>query len=234
MAKAKESKETTQPQTAQQSEAQPNQTQQPQSMQNTAQGGGRQGIARRESSAPSLFSASPFAFMRRCTEDMDRLFEEFGMGRGLMPNFFGRELAPRRPESSGVFSQAIWSPQVEVFKRGDQLVIRADLPGLNKDDVHLDLTDDALTIEGERRFEHEENQGGVYRSERSYGSFRRQIPLPEGVNAENATATFRDGVLEVTMPMPEPRRASRRIEIQDAPQSETNQQANAQATGQNR
>ena len=110
----------------------------------------------------------------------------------------------------------MWNPPVETFQRGDQLVVRADLPGLAKDDVNVEVTDDAVIISGERRHEFEEEKDGVYRSERSYGSFCRAIPLPEGAIADNAKADFKDGVLEITMPAP-PREATRgrRIEIGD-------------------
>jgi HSP20 family protein len=108
----------------------------------------------------------------------------------------------------------IFNPQVETFQRGDQLVVRADLPGLSKDDINVDVTDDAIIISGERRDEFEDEREGVYRTERSYGSFYRAIPLPEGAIADNAKAQFKDGVLEITMPAP-PREATRgrRIEI---------------------
>lgn len=108
----------------------------------------------------------------------------------------------------------MWSPQVETFQRGDQLVIRADLPGLAKEDVQVEVTDEAVILQGERRSEVEEDREGFYRSERSYGSFYRTIPLPDGAIGDNAQATFKDGVLEITMPAP-PREAARgrRIEI---------------------
>jgi HSP20 family protein len=79
---------------------------------------------------------------------------------------------------------------VEVFDRNGQLVVRADLPGLTKDDIREEVTNDAVIIEGECRSEHEERQGGIFRSERSYGTFHRQIPLPEDINAAQATASF--------------------------------------------
>jgi HSP20 family protein len=85
---------------------------------------------------------------------------------------------------------------------------------LTKDDVQVEVSDDGLTIGGERRSEHEEHQSGTVRSERQYGTFRRHIPLPEGVNVEQATATFKDGVLEVTMPAPPQQVRGHRIEIQ--------------------
>jgi len=95
----------------------------------------------------------------------------------------------------------------------EYLIVRADLPGLSKDDVKIHITDDQLIIEGERRQEREENEGGFYRSERSYGSFYRSIPLPEGVSDEDVKASFRDGVLEITMPVSKREQRHRQIEI---------------------
>ena len=123
-----------------------------------------------------------------------------------------REVSPwRTGQRTGT---TLWSPQIETFHRGDQFVVRADLPGLKKEDVNIELTDDSLTIEGERREEHEEDREGYYRSERSYGSFYRVVPLPEGAIAESAKAKFENGVLEVEIQAP-PREVSRkrRIEI---------------------
>jgi len=147
--------------------------------------------------------ASPFAAMRRWSEDMDRLFQDFGFGRigfGLSPwrNIaeIGRQIGPRRGGRSD------WEPQVEVFRRGDNVVVRADLPGLKKEDVNVEVEDDVLTISGERNEEHEEKREGFYRSERSYGEFYRAIPLPEGVNSDQCEASFKDGVLEVTLRAP--------------------------------
>jgi hypothetical protein len=109
----------------------------------------------------------------------------------------------------------------------------ADLPGLTKDDINVDITDDALVIRGERKSEREENEEGYYRSERSYGSFYRQIPLPEGVNVDDADATFRDGVLEITMTAPE--RAAeqcRRLEIREGSEGEAQSRGQGAAAGQ--
>ena len=149
-------------------------------------------------------AATPFSFMRRFSEEMDRLFEDFGLGRGWMTPMLDKANLP----------QGVWSPQVEMFERDNQLVLRADLPGLTKDDVNVEFTDDGITIEGERKNENEERGEGYYRSERSYGSFYRRIPVPEGVRAEDAEATFENGVLEIIMPTAkrEPSK-TRRIEI---------------------
>src|SRR4029453_9986933 len=115
---------------------------------------------------------SPFTFMRRFSEKMDRLFEDFGFGRGWLAPSFESGL-----DWLGTFGNASWVPQVEVFQRGDQLVVRTDLPGLTKDDINVEITDEALVIRGERKSEREEDKEGYYRSERSYGSFYRKIPL---------------------------------------------------------
>ena len=150
---------------------------------------------RRQQIAPR--TQSPFTFMRRFSEEMDRLFGDFGFG------------------TFGIDRFDSWSPQVEVFERNNQLVVRTDLPGMTKEDISVDITDDSLVIRGERRSEREEDEPGYYRSERSYGTFYRQIPLPRGVNVENATAEFRNGVLEISMPAPESAvRGRRRLEIE--------------------
>jgi HSP20 family protein len=139
--------------------------------------------------APTEQSLTPFSLARRFMDEMDRLSEDFGFGRGVLSTL-ERE-----------FPIGAWAPQVEMFERDGQLVLRADLPGLSKDDVKVELKDNAITIEGERRSEHEEKGEDYYRSERSYGNFYRRLPLPEGVKADNATATFDNGVLEITMPV---------------------------------
>jgi HSP20 family protein len=164
------------------------------------------GIARREQSA-NLRRVSPFSLMRRFSEEMNRLFGDVGLGGGLASGF-GREFG-RLADLEG----SMWLPQVEAFEREGRLIVRADLPGLTKDDINVSITDDAIKIRGERRQEKEENEEGYYRSERSYGSFYREIPLPGGVNSEEANATFRNGVLEITVPAPARQTSSRRIEI---------------------
>jgi HSP20 family protein len=178
------------------------------------------GVTRRQPTSPAYGSsygsaASPFALVRRMAENMDRLFEDFGFGRsafGLSPMFGSDlDLSPARRDSA---LQAAWTPQVETFRRGDRLVVRADLPGMKKDDINVEVDDGMLTISGERCEEHEENEGESYRTERSYGQFYRAIPLPEGVNGESCDASFTDGVLEVSLAAPkEPERKAKRVQI---------------------
>ncbi|HEU4478545.1 MAG TPA: Hsp20/alpha crystallin family protein [Pyrinomonadaceae bacterium] len=164
------------------------------------------GLARRDQTA-SLRTVSPFSLMRRFSEEMDRLFGDFGFG-GSPASGVGREFG-RLADLEG----SMWLPQVEAFEREGNLIVRADLPGLTKDDINVEITDDAIKIGGERRQEKEENEEGYYRSERSYGSFYREIPLPGSVNADEAKASFSNGVLEITMPAPARQSGSRRIEI---------------------
>ena len=184
------------------------------------------GIVRRGKFGAAPLSTNPFAFMRRFSEEMDRLFDDFGFGGNWLGPSFGRDFFPR---NLGEFRQSLWSPQIETFVREGQLVIRADSPGLTKDDVNVEITDDAISISGERRDENEEKREGYYRSERSYGSFFRSIPLPEGVNAEDANATFNNGVLEITMQAPQIQSRGRRLEIKEGAPSD--EQARGKAAG---
>src|SRR5207245_1908644 len=128
---------------------------------------------------------------------------------------------------------SMWSPPVEVFEREGNLVVHAELPGLNKDDVKVEITDDGIVIQGERKHEHEENREGFYRSERSYGSFYRFIPLGEEVKAEEARANFNNGILEVTIPMPTAQQRRRQIPIGEGggqPRTTTSETAGGRQT----
>jgi HSP20 family protein len=153
--------------------------------------------------------------LQRFADEMDRVFDDFGLGRAwLAPRMRGRLF--EWPSRELATEWEAWTPAIEVVHRDNELVVRADLPGLSKDDIKVDVTEDAITIQGERKQEHKEEREGVYRSERSYGSFSRVIPLPEGTMTDQAKATFKDGVLEVTMPAPpEQVRRGRRLEISE-------------------
>jgi HSP20 family protein len=165
-------------------------------------------------SAVTTAAREPFAPMARFAEQMDRLFEDFGLETWHMPRFFrrARGLLRHEPRMAG----GDWSPRIDVFKREGQFVVHADLPGMTKDDIKVEVQDGLVTIHGERKDENEEEREGFYHSECSYGSFLRAIPLPEGAVASKASADFRKGVLEVSVPIvtpPEPK--SRRLEIKE-------------------
>jgi HSP20 family protein len=155
---------------------------------------------------------SPLGLMQRLSEDMDRLFENFGLG-----SVFPRTTWPAGGARYGAQESmpTLWSPHIEMFEQDGKLVVQADLPGLRKEDVNAQIEDDAVIISGERQQETKKNESGTYLSERTYGSFYRVIPLPEGVDAATANATFRDGVLHIEMALPK-RQRGRTLEISDA------------------
>jgi HSP20 family protein len=146
---------------------------------------------------------SPFALLQR-------LFSDDMMGTFAEP---GR-LTKQQPRSGAVDDAVAWVPKVDVIQRGSELVVRADLPGVSPDDVSVEVTDDSIILSGQRMQERVEDDGGVYRLERTYGAFFREIPLPEGAMVDRAKASFRDGVLEIIVPAP-PEQVSRgrRLEI---------------------
>jgi HSP20 family protein len=150
-------------------------------------------------SSQDFFTASPFEVMRRMSDEMDRMMQSFGLRRGGRGGGAGME-------------PATWVPPIEIFERDNQIVVRAELPGLKKEDVNVELQEDRIVIQGERRREQEERDRGYYVSESSYGMFYREIPLPDGVDPDRAKARFDNGVLEVSMPVSEQRKR-RRIEV---------------------
>jgi HSP20 family protein len=151
--------------------------------------------------------------MRRISEDMDRLFDSFGFGRSLFPTSFGQSALSGY---GGEGASSLWTPHIEVSERDGKFRVSADLPGVKKEDVNVELTQDAVIIQGQRKQEKTSSERGFYRSERSYGSFYRLIPLPEGAKTDNASATFRDGVLQIEIEVPQQKSSGRTLEIKDA------------------
>jgi HSP20 family protein len=165
---------------------------------------------------PATKRPTGFEMMRRVGEEFDRLWDDLAgqMFRARSPGLPGRGRETLLRPGSSLQTIAEWSPRVEIVEREGELLVRAELPGMSKDDVKVEVTDELITIEGERKAEAREEKEGYFYSERSYGHFFRSIPMPEGAESEKARATFQDGVLEVTMPVPEqPSRKPKRIEI---------------------
>ena len=155
---------------------------------------------------PTRTSHEPFGLLRQVTSEFDRMFDEPFWRAFRWPS---RGLAG--PPAIG------WSPEIDVFEKDNRVVTKVDLPGMKKEDVRVEVTDGYLAISGERKSETEEKEGNVYRCEREYGSFYRAIPLPEGVKLEDVKASFSDGVLEVSVPLPaKPEVKFRSVEIQGA------------------
>jgi len=106
-----------------------------------------------------------------------------------------------------------WIPPMDLVETDEHFVLKADLPGLDEGDVNIEVEDNVLTVSGERKAEHEDKREGYVRVERAYGSFRRSLTLPEGIDPEAVTASFEKGVLEVRIPKPEQRKP-RKVAIQ--------------------
>ena len=132
---------------------------------------------------------NPFTLMRRMGDEMERVFDEFGFRRPL--GFF------TKPEVKAFE----WTPAIELYEKDKKFFIRAELPGLTKKDVKIDVLNDVLTLQGERKYEKEDKEEGYFRSERFYGNFYREIALPEGAKPDLAKAIFKNGVLEIELPI---------------------------------
>ena len=144
-------------------------------------------------------TTSPFRPLERFADEVTRFFDDFGIGHAWS----------RIPASGELIA---WVPRVDVTQHDDELLVRADLPGLEKEDVKVSVTEDAVTIRGERHRAEQEERDGVYRTERNYGAFYRTVPLPPGTVTDQAKASFKNGVLEIRMPAA-PTAAGRSIEI---------------------
>ena len=146
---------------------------------------------------------SPFRGFYDTQSEVDRLFGEMMAG-------FGH----RRGRQEGRFSE--WAPAVDVLTRDGDVVIRAELPGVKQEDVDITFQNGLLTISGEHKVDEEEERKGYYARERRYGSFRRSMTLPEGIDDSKIHAKFEDGVLEVTVEGAAVEEAPKRIEIEGA------------------
>src|SRR5208283_692140 len=104
---------------------------------------------------------------------------------------------------AGPVSSRPWIPAVDIVENPNELVVTADLPGIKKENVDVQIEDGTLTLTGSRNFEHEAQKEGFHRLERSYGSFRRAFTLPDSVDPEKVAAAFEDGVLTITLPKKE-------------------------------
>jgi len=152
----------------------------------------------------NLVKYDPFRELRGLHDDMNRLF---------MTNF------SRGFDQEG-FTSGAWSPSVDIFENKDSLVLEAELPGMNREDIELAIENNVITIGGSRHFEKKDEGDNYHRVERSYGSFTRSFTLPQTVTSEGVTAEFKNGVLRVSLPKREETKA-RKITIGDEDTSET-------------
>jgi HSP20 family protein len=135
-----------------------------------------------------------------------------------------REMTSLQNQMSRLFTTAFdgrqesWLPAVDVFETKDSVVLKAELAGMNPDDIEIEVDDNVLTIKGERKFEEEVDEGRYYRVERRFGSFQRSLALPQGVKSDDITANYEDGILEVKVPKVEQEKPQR-IEVKGAPKT---------------
>jgi len=128
----------------------------------------------------------PFREMASLRREMDRLFGEY----------FGRV---RGTEEEGLVT-GTWAPAVDIYETDDKVVLKAELPGLKKEDIDIQIRDNTLTLKGEKKFEKEVKEENYHRVERAYGSFQRSFTLPSTIKQEGIEASFKDGVLEISLP----------------------------------
>ena len=126
----------------------------------------------------------PLRDMMTAQREFDRLFREAFSPTG----------------NEGEVSTRTWAPPVDIYENGDNLVLKAEVPGVNPEDVEVRVEDNTLYLKGERKFEKEVKEQNYHRVERSYGTFTRSFSLPNSVDSDKVTATYKDGVLTLTMP----------------------------------
>jgi len=126
----------------------------------------------------------PFRDMSTLREKMNRLFEDAFTGRA---------------EDKEIVSSA-WAPAVDIYENENELVLTAEIPGIDEKDIEIKIEDNTLTLKGERKFEKETKEENYHRIERSYGSFFRAFTLPHSVDTDKVQAVHENGVLKITMP----------------------------------
>jgi len=150
-------------------------------------------------------------------EEMNRVFENFWSRFGRDTSTVGSTPYPMTGFGGIAFPGNGTTPRADVVETDGGIEVTVELPGLEQKDVEVTLTDDYLTIKGEKKVEHEESRKGYYLSERAYGAFHRTIPLPPGVDSDKAEAVFRNGVLTVKLPQSaEAQAKARRIDVKAA------------------
>lgn len=147
----------------------------------------------------SMIRWDPFDDLASLRESMDKLFEEF---------------FTRRPDRAR--APVVWQPAIEAFETDGDVIVRAELPGIDPKQVEITVTNDTLTIKGDAKTEQEEKGRNYYRRELRYGSFVRSLALPSGVQGDAAKASYKNGILEIRVPKSE-RAKPKSVKVDVAP-----------------
>mmetsp|Transcript_3980 Transcript_3980/g.5580 ORF Transcript_3980/g.5580 Transcript_3980/m.5580 type:complete len:152 (-) Transcript_3980:13-468(-) len=131
----------------------------------------------------------PFSEMDRMQRQIDSLFS----------------MVPSDKSSKGERKRSFWNPTCDLRETDKEIILHAELPGVKKEDINIELKDGRLSITGEKKLEKKEENEKFHRVERTYGKFSRTLAVPDGVQADHIKASFTDGVLEVSLPKPEPK-----------------------------
>jgi HSP20 family protein len=172
----------------------------------------------------SQYPSAPFGFVRQMQDEMERWFNRFGAERNWTApsNWPSNWTSPSAWMARAGEQAGDWMPAIDAFQRGNEFVIRADVPGMARTDLTVEIGEDSLTIRGERKHEDHGDQDGVFWSERSHGTFSRVVPLPPGAISDSAKASFTNGVLEVVVQAPsQEARRGRKVDISGQPHDET-------------
>jgi HSP20 family protein len=127
-------------------------------------------------------------------------FRELELVSNRLNRFFGRETAYPEYRERELMAAAAWAPAVDIKETPEEFIVKAELPEMKKEDIKVNVRENVLTIEGERKQEKEEKNERYHRVERTYGSFMRSFRLPEGIDEKKMLATYKDGVLDVHLP----------------------------------
>ncbi len=130
-------------------------------------------------------------------------WKDFGSLQERINRMFDDTIRTLYPTDGEELEKGIWAPAVDIYETNDSFVVSADLPGLNKDEIQIDLKDNTLTLKGEKKFEEKVSKDNYIRVERAYGSYVRSFTLPQNVDPEKIKAKYKEGVLEVTIPKKE-------------------------------
>lgn len=141
--------------------------------------------------------------------EMERMFEE-----AVHRPFFGFNMQPFRQVFHGLGRFGEFSPAIDIFDEGNEVIVKSELPGMKKEDINVELLGNTLCISGEKKSEEKVDQKGFFRLERSYGSFRRALTMPEGIDYGKAKADFKNGILEIRIPKTGERSLMRHIPIE--------------------